>query len=243
VPGLKTTNKISLFRNAGLFRGLTREVVTRAADLAISSHLNPGQILFYEHERASGLYVVSRGELRSIRQDAEGREQTLATASRGAVLGLAALFSGETFFSTMVADSTVEVFCIEKHDFHQLCREDTGLLRNAVQMLAEQIREFAEIIESLALRSVEQRVAEHLALVADGRGTRSGKTCLVELRLTRTGIASRIGSAREVVSRAFTHLEERGLIHVTSRRLLTIPDMPALSEFAGIASRSDGLAL
>ena len=119
-------------------------------------------------------------------------------------------------------------FYIEKHDFQQLCREDMALLRNAVQVLAKQIREFAEIIESLALRSVEQRVAEHLVLVADGRGTRSGKAYIVELRLTRSGIANRIGSAREVVSRAFTHLEERGLIHVTSRKLLTIPDMPHL---------------
>jgi CRP-like cAMP-binding protein len=102
-----------------------------------------------------------------------------------------------------------------------------ALLRNAVQVLAKQIREFAEIIESLALGSVEQS-AEHLVLVADGRGTRSGKAYIVELRLTRSGIANRIGSAREVVSRAFTHLEEGGLIHVTSRKLLTIPDMPHL---------------
>lgn len=56
---------------------------------------------------------------------------------------------------------------------------------------------------------------------------------MIELTMSRAEIASRLGSAREVVSRAFTHLERARLIHMQGRRLLTIPDMRALSSFAG----------
>lgn len=51
--------------------------------------------------------------------------------------------------------------------------------------------------------------------------------------MSRTELASRLGSAREVVSRAFTHLEKSGLIKMQGRRLVTVPDMRALSSFAG----------
>src|SRR5689334_743744 len=202
--------------------------------MATSGRLSRGQILFYEHERASGLYIVSEGQLRSFRQDAEGREQTLSVARCGAVIGLSALFSGGAFFSTTIATSAAEIFCIEKHDFEELCREDPGLVRNAARILANEVREFARVIESLALRRVEQRVAEYLVMVAQESGIETGTTYAMQLPLTRSAIASRVGSTREVVSRSFSHLETLGLIQTKGRRILAIPDIVALSEFSGV---------
>jgi hypothetical protein len=49
-------------------------------------------------------------------------------------------------------------------------------------------------------------------------------------------MASRLGSAREVISRALTHLQKSGLIQMDGRRLITIPNMQALSAFAGTES-------
>src|SRR5690348_7679179 len=242
LPGVFSlkADAILLFRNAGLFNGLTDATLRKAASLATSGRLNRGQILFYEHERASGVYIVSQGGLRSFRQDAEGREQTLSIARCGAVVGLSALFSGGTFFSTTIANSAAEIFCIEKHDVEELCREDPGFVRNAARMLANQVREFARVIESLALRSVEQRVAEYLVLVAQESGIENGMIRVMELPLTRSAIASRVGSTREVVSRAFSHLETLGLIQTKDRRILAIPDMAALSEFSGVELSSSG---
>ncbi len=132
----------------------------------------------------------------------------------------------------MTADSESEVLAIEKHLTHQLCREQTELLWNLARVLAHKVRHCAELIESLALRNVEQRFAQHLLSIAQDRGVRVGDGCVVELHLTRTQIANRIGSAREVVSRTFTHLQECGLIQVEGRRLVTVPNMRALGTFA-----------
>jgi CRP/FNR family transcriptional regulator len=219
---------------------LTDATLRKAASLATSGRLNRGQILFYEHERASGGYIVSDGELRSFRQDAEGREQTLSIARCGAVVGLSALFSGGIFFSTTIANSAAEISCIEKHDVDELCREDPGFVRNAARMLANQVREFARAIESLALKSVEQLVAEYLVLVAQESGIESGTISAMELPLTRSAIASRVGSTREVVSRAFSHLETLGLIQTKGRRILAIPDITAVSEFSEVEFSSSG---
>ena len=53
------------------------------------------------------------------------------------------------------------------------------------------------------------------------------------MTLTRTEIASRLGSVREVVSRAFTRLQEARLIRLDGQRLVTLPNMQAMRQFAG----------
>ncbi len=234
-------DKIAALRRTDLFGSLNDDLLKKIAALAIVRQLRRGQVLYSEHEEASGLYVVANGELRSIRQTAHGREQVLSTERAGAILATVPVFNGGTFFSTMIADANSQVLCIEKRHVHELCREHTELLWNLARVLAHKVRHYAELIETLALQNVEQRVARHLLTVARERGVRVGPGCVFELTLTRTEVASRLGSVREVVSRAFTHLEKSGLIHMEGRRLIAVPDMRALAAFAG-AERQLGKA-
>ena len=68
--------------------------------------------------------------------------------------------------------------------------------------------------------------------VYQDRGIQDRDLCVVELTMSRSEIASRKGSAREVVSRAFSQLEKTGLIRLQGR-LVTVPDLQALRAFAG----------
>jgi CRP-like cAMP-binding protein len=229
----KNIDKTAVLRETGLFRNLTDSVLRTIGGCAIIRHLKRGEVLYSEHEEASGLYVVGRGELRSIRQGIDGREQVLSTERAGAILAAVAVFNGGKFYSTMIADTDSEVLCIGKRYMYELCQRHTELLWNLAAILAHKVRHSADLIETLALRNVEQRVAQHLFTTCQERGVRDGRACVIELTMSRTEIASRLGSAREVVSRAFTHLEKSGLIQMQGRRLVTIPDMRALRSFAG----------
>ncbi len=234
LTSLKNIDKAAALRRTDLFRTLSDDLLIKISGLAIIRHVSPEQVLFSEHDEASALYVVARGELRSVRQNVEGREQVISSERPGAILAAVPVFNGGKFFSTMIADIESDVLSLEKHLVHQLCREHTELLWNLARVLAHKVRHCAELIESLALRNVEQRVAQHLLSIAQERGVAVGEGCVVELNWTRTQIANRIGSAREVVSRAFTHLQECGLIQMEGRRLVTVPNMRALRAFTGI---------
>ncbi len=226
-------DKIAALRKTELFGKLSDDLLRKIAGYATSRHFSPGQVLFSENEEAHGVYIVATGELRSVRQNLGGREQVLSTERAGAVFGAVPVFNGGNFFSTMIADSSAQVLCIDKEHMHELCREHTELLWNLARVLAHKVRHYAELIETLALRNVEQRVAQHLLTAARERGVRVGNGCVVELTLTRSEIASRLGSTREVVSRAFAHLQKSRLIQMEGRRLVTVPDMAALSAFSG----------
>jgi CRP-like cAMP-binding protein len=226
-------DRVAALRQSELFRTLPEDLLQKIAALAIPRQLSRGQVLFSEHDEASGVYVVIRGELRSVRQSADGREQVLSTERAGATLAAVAVFNDGKFYSTMIADTSAEVICIAKRDMFQLCREHPEILWKAAKLLADMVRHHAELIETLVFRNVEERLAQHLLTIARLRGVPVENGCAFEMTLTRTEIAGRLGSVREVVSRAFTHLQENGLIRLDGQRLVTIPDMRALQQFAG----------
>jgi CRP/FNR family transcriptional regulator len=232
-------DKIAILRKTVLFGTLNDELLAKIAALVQTRQLERDQVLYSEYDEASAVYIVAAGELRSIRQSAEGREQVLSTERTGAVLAAVPVFNGGKFYSTLIADRPSAVLLIEKREMHRLCREHTELLWNLAKVLAHKVRHSAELIETLALRNVEQRVAEHIFTVAQERGVPAGEGCLVELKLTRAEIANRIGSVREVVSRAFAHLQTSGLIQLEGRRLVTVPNMRALRTAAGTRRQRD----
>jgi CRP/FNR family transcriptional regulator len=195
--------------------------------------LNRGEILYSEHDEASALYVVARGRLRSVRLSRHGKEQVLSTEGPGSVLAAVAIFDGGNFHSTAIADKASELLVIGKRNMLELCRRYPELLWNVSRMLALKLRHSAEVIENLSLRQVDQRVAQYLLTVCEQRGFINQSSCAVELTMNRSEIASRLGSTREVVSRAFSHLERAGLIKMESNRLVMIPDRGLLRTFAG----------
>lgn len=228
-----STDKVAVLRKSEIFRDLPEDLLQKTAALAIPRQLIRGQILFSEHEEASSVYVVVRGEFRAIRQSVDGREQVLSTERASATLAAVAVFNDGTFYSTMIADTSAEVICISKRDLFQLCREHPEMLWKIARLLADMVRHHAALIEMLAFRNVEERLAQYLLTIARQRAVPVGDGCAFEMTLTRTEIAGRLGSVREVVSRAFTHLQKSGLICLDGQRLVTIPDMRALQQFAG----------
>ena len=90
----------------------------------------------------------------------------------------------------------------------------------------------AALVEELSLHEVDQRLARFLASEARLRGQREQEGVTVSLILTNQQIAARIGSVREVVSRALARLSQNGLITVDGRRV-SIPDEERLKAYAG----------
>jgi CRP/FNR family transcriptional regulator len=95
--------------------------------------------------------------------------------------------------------------------------------------LARRVRHFAAIISDLAFRPVAGRVARHLevALAEPGR-----RDAVVDLSLTQAQLAARLGTVRELVARAFSQLEQSGIISRDRSRVI-IRDPARLAALAG----------
>jgi CRP-like cAMP-binding protein len=226
-------DKSDVLRQSEVFAGLPEIVLRNIAAYATVRRLARAEMLYAEGEDAWGLFVIASGEVRTVRQSVEGREQVLSTETRGAALALVPVFGGGPYFSSVIADTPSVVIGINRTDITRLCEKHPELLWNVSRVLARKVRYCAELIESLAFRNVDQRLVHHLLCLAEQHGVPyNGRGVTFELTSTRSEIASRLGSVREVVSRALSHLHEKKLIELRGRTVI-IPDLPALRGFSG----------
>jgi CRP-like cAMP-binding protein len=224
-------NKIEALRRSALFSELDERTLSPLAERAIERRFQKDEVLFVAGEEAQGLFVIVEGAVRAFRESVDGREQVIHVERAGATVAEVPVFDDGPFPSTVAAEEQTTVLFIDKRDVRLLCMEHPEITLAALKVLATRLRRCAELVETLSLREVGQRLARFLLAEARRKGKRlEGRGISINLTLTNQQIAARIGTVREVVSRAFARLQHEGLIQVNGRRLL-IRDEMALAAF------------
>lgn len=180
-------------------------------------------------EPANGAYLVLAGALRIYYITAEGRDATLYRVEPGGtcVLALAATFNDAPYPAWVdTGPSGVELVRVSSDVFARLLCAEEAFRSFVFASLTGRLFELMERLEEVRTTSVEQRVARYLERSQAADGT---------VRATQTGIASELGTAREVVFRALHHLVEARVIE-TGRGRVRVLDRPRLAALASGAS-------
>jgi CRP/FNR family transcriptional regulator len=225
------TDKITYLRRTALFGELAEAELRALAERAIERRLARDEVLFIAGEEARGLFVIVSGALRAVRDGVDGREQVIHVERTGATIAELPVFDNKPYPSTVIAEEESVVLFLEKREVHKLCLEHPLIALAALKLLAGRLRKCAELVETISLKDVDQRVARWLLSEAKNTGTRGPQGLVLRLRLTHQQIASRVGSVREVVSRALARLQQNDLIQIEGRSI-TIPDEEALTAYA-----------
>jgi CRP-like cAMP-binding protein len=116
---------------------------------------------------------------------------------------------GGGYIASAVALAPTEALFLPRADMLQLCQRRPAVALAMLKTLARRVRHFAAIVSDLAFRPVAERLARHLETGLAGRIKRGAD---IELTLTQAQLAARLGTVRELVTRAFAQLDERGII-------------------------------
>jgi CRP/FNR family transcriptional regulator len=225
------TEKVAALRRTALFGELAEPELRALAERAVQQRLGRGETLFVAGEEARGLYVVVEGAVRASRVGLDGREQVIHVEHAGATLAEVPVFDDGPYPSNATADLDSTLLFIDKRDVKRLCLEHPKIALAALKLLAARVRRTASLVEALSLQEVDQRLAALLVAEAQSQGVKTRTGVALELTLTNQQIAARIGSVREVVSRALARLQHSGLISVKGR-MVTISDVDALKRYA-----------
>lgn len=225
-------DKIAALRRTPLFKELDEETLRALAARSVERRFHKDELLFVAGDEARGLYVIVNGAVRAFRESADGREQIIHVEREGTTVAEVPVFDDGTYPSTVAAETDSTLLFIDKRDVRVLCLEHPQIALAALKLLSTRLRHCAELVETLSLREVGQRLARFLLTEARARGSRTKKGFDVTLTVTNQQIAARVGSVREVVSRALARLQQDGMIKLDGRRL-SIPDEAALADYAG----------
>lgn len=222
---------MAVLRRTELFKNLNEEQLRALSERAVIQRLSRDQVLFSGGEPAQGLYVVVTGAIRAFRESIEGREQVIHVEGPGATIAELPVLDDGPYPSTAAAEEDSVLLFIDKANVRRIFLEHPQIALAALKLLAGRLRRTAALVEALSLREVDQRLARFLLAEARRVGVPAASGKVVELALTNQQIAARIGSVREVVSRALNRLQQNGLIHVNGRTV-RIPDEGALEAYA-----------
>ena len=224
-------DKIDILKRAELFRGLDLDVLELLASHASERRLGRDEILFMAGDPAVGFYVIAEGSVRAYRSGPDGREQVIHVERAVTTIAEVAVFDDGAYPSTVAAEEPARVLSIRKKDVRSACVRHPALALAAARLMATRLRKCAELVESLSLREVGQRVASLFLAEATTRGVMTAHGIRFEQPLTHSQLAARIGTVREVVTRTIARLQSQGLIRIDGKTI-TVPDIKALGTYA-----------
>jgi len=205
-----------------LFAGLKEEDLKRIRGIALLKQVGKKEVLFSDGEEAKGFYVILSGKVKLYKISPEGKEQILHMVSAPDAFAEAALFLEGSYpaFAEALADSQLLFF--PKRDFIHLIERNPRLSINMIVSLSYFLRKFTSLIEELSLKEVSSRVAKYLMDLSlksakDGKNPKE-----VDLDLSKTQLASKLGTISETLSRTLSKMKAKGVINVKKNKILIL---------------------
>ncbi len=212
MPRVAVGAVLATLRRVGYFRSVPTPELARLARRCRERALKRGEHAFEEGDACRGLLVVAEGGVEMRQVSSRGREQVLHAEGAGATLGEAPLFDGQGYIASAVAVEPTRLVLVPKEAVLDLCRRHPAVALSMLEALAKRLRRFAGLVEDLAFRQVTERLARHLEASAAASGAYVVSGTVVDLALTQEQLAARLGTVRELVSRALSQLERAGAI-------------------------------
>jgi CRP/FNR family transcriptional regulator len=208
----------ALLARVPYFRALPAVELRRLAARCSTRALRRGELLFEEGQPCRGLFIVAEGAVEVRQTSLRGREQVFHSEGPGATLGEAPLFDRGGYIASAVALEPTRVLFLPRADLLDLCRRRPQVALAMLEAMARRVRRFAGIVSDLAFRPIPERLARYLEAAAEHGPLTPGTT--LDLALTQTQLAARLGTVRELVARAFAQLEADGVLERTRRRVV-----------------------
>ena len=224
--------RIRLLSLVDIFESLSEEEIQGLTGQLSDVHLEPGQIFYTPQDRSERLFVLQKGRVRVFKMT-DRHEFTLAVVDEGTIFGEMALTAQRLQEAYAQAIEPSEVSVMHKQDLERLVLEKPEVGLKITHLLSERLRRYETRLEDITLKGITARLASVILLLLESEGVVSGSNYLkVPIHHTHEQLGTMIGTNREAVTRAFSQLQDEGLVELR-RRLIYVADIEALKRMAG----------
>ncbi len=212
-------------RKSSLFGSFCDHETTQIDEHKTCSYFKKNQPLFVEGSFPRGVFCLNQGKVKIFTRGDEGKEQIIHIAKQGEIIGFRAMFSGDPY---KVAATTLEecnICFIGREDFLNMIETQPTLRNGIMKELSKELGERAMFITNMAQKSVRERLAFSMLILADIYGDE-------EINLTREDMANFVGTATETLIRLLKDFKDEGLIEIHTRKIEVI-NREKLNQIAG----------
>jgi CRP/FNR family transcriptional regulator, dissimilatory nitrate respiration regulator len=215
--------------NLPLFRDVGRSHVAEVASHTRIEHCRRGTVIARQGERLPGVIFLAFGLAKLVLPRRNGEEKVLRFLSANESFGEAAALLDRPCPVDVVTLADAMLAVIPVRPLKQLQERDITFANNLVRALAGGLLQLVAEIDASVGRSSAQRLAAYLeSLTVPEGGT---DCCAIELPVTKTTLAARLGITKETMSRLLRELKQQGLIAMSGASI-TILDRARLAGLA-----------
>lgn len=198
--------------------------VTRAF-VGQSTHMRfpAAATVFEEGDLCSSFAILAHGQVRVFKIGETGREITLYRFGRGesCILTASCILSDRQFPAIATVEEPAEAFVLPPTVFQRWVDQYPPWRDYVFQLLAQRLATVLTIVDEIAFRRMDVRIAEFLLHQPAGAA----------LTRTHQQIAAELGTSREVVSRILADFAAGGLVQLT-RGSITVLERGGLAQRA-----------
>ncbi len=214
-----------------IFAALDEEEISKVTNLIKRKKYLKGEMILMEGSHPEGLIIINMGQVKAFRYTNEGKEQILYIFSEGDFFGEKNLLKNQEATYNVQALEETHICLIDKNEFHQMLRKHPDIGLKIIEELCSRLERLEDAVQGMGTKNIESRVISVLLEFAKKYGKDSKKGLLIELPLSREGIANYIGVTRETVSRKLSLLHEEGIIEMIGNKRILILEKEKLVEY------------
>ena len=218
-------NYTQILKTCPFFAGLSDDDMEALMGIARVRESSRGELLFSDGEKAVGFFVVLDGKVKVYKLSPEGKERILHIIHPGGTFAEAAIFADGLYPAYAEPLQSSKLLFLPKEGFLNLLMDNGRISINMIAGLSKFLRQFANQIEDLTFKDVPSRLARYLMDLSEG------VKVSVELPISKSQLASNLGTVSETLSRTLRKLSEDDLISVSGKKV-GILDFERLEELA-----------
>lgn len=192
----------------------SQELILKLQEHGIKKTYQAGDIILNENAYIKSIPIVTKGILKVIRTEEDGREILLYYIKEGesCIMSFLGGMHQETSKVRAEAEEDTTILFIPIEKVSLFIKEYPGWLDYIFRLYHKRFEELLEIVNAIAFKKVDERLLDSLKKIAENS---KSKTIII----THEQLANQLGTARVVVSRLLKQLEDSGILELGRNKI------------------------
>jgi CRP-like cAMP-binding protein len=208
-----------LDEGAGFLSRLNETDLAAVRSAGSVTRFSRGEGVFFQGDRHNGIWLIEKGTVRTFYAGPSGREITLALWTAGHFVGGPEIFGGGTHMWSADAQEDAELIYLTGARIRQLIDTMPSFAICIINGLVAKGKCYSALVQMLGTRSVTERLAQLLIILADTHGRPEGNRLIIEKKITHEHLAAIVGSTRQWATMTLDKFQKKGLITVSRSRM------------------------
>ena len=183
------------------------EISEKLSEFGISKTFAEGDIILNENAYIKAIPIVTKGSIRVMRADEDGREILLyyIKAGESCIMSFLGGIHHDTSKVKAIAEEETEILFIPIDKVSLLIKEYPEWLDYIFRLYHKRFEELLEVVNAVAFKKMDERLLNFIKMKCELTNSHT-------LYVTHEQIANELGTVRVVVSRLLKQMEDEKLV-------------------------------